>query len=311
MNLLKEFKTETSREKYISLTGYRTLLILQILLKEPKTLEEIKKELASITEINKDISDDIIRSCINNLRETGCEISKATKLNSYKYILTKHPLSFDIKNDELKALKKVSQKISDSGSLTDLENFENFIFKMINFVQSEETKEILYGMIILNKINPLIYKKICECCKTKSLVTMKYQTGKGQIKTVKLYCNKVFLRSANLYVEGYSPIHEKNQFLVLERIIDIISYENKGEVVTFKDNCAICEIYDKNFKPKENEFILNEEKNFFVVKFVEENSFIMRQKILSYGNMCKVIYPHNLQNRIINLLSDMQKNYDV
>lgn len=311
MKLLNIIKSKNAEEKVVSLSGLRTLLVYRILLEGPKTLDEIRDILSKIEFLHEDLSDDTLRTCINNLREAGCQITKATKLNDYKYNLISNPLEFNISDDEIYALKNVFQRILDSNSLTDLEKFEKFIYKLINFIADKETKDKLNGLILIGKINPVIYKQMYNFCLKKSMVTMRYLTAGSEFsKEIKLICNKMFIRSGKIYFEGYSLVNKKYQFLLLERVESVIS-EKKFEIQNQQEDCcAVCEIYDINFKPQENETVINTYEKHFTVKFIEKNSFILRQKILSYGNLCKVIYPYELQNRISNILEEMIKIYD-
>lgn len=311
MKLLDNVKFDTNEEKYISLSGFRTLIVFQALLYAPKTLDEIKNIILRIDLTHEDLSDDAVRICINNLREAGCEITKATKTNDYKYTLISNPLEFDISYDEICVIKNVFQKILDTNSINDLEKFEAFVNKLISIVSNNETKEILSSLIIIGRLNPVIYKQIRNSCLKKSFVTMKYLTAGSEVsKEIKIFCNNLFIRSEKIYFDGFSPQNNKNQFFLVDRIEQIISEEKSEMQIEMKDYCAICEIYDEDYKPQENETVLNRCKKYCIVKFTENNSFILRQKILHFADLCKVIYPIDLQKRIKNILEETRKVYD-
>ena len=81
-------KTELNQ---ISLTGMRALILVGLLIKAPRSLEEIKETFINYNIMEKSHSNDIIRIDLNTLRAMGCEISRASIKTNYKYVLTKHP----------------------------------------------------------------------------------------------------------------------------------------------------------------------------------------------------------------------------
>lgn len=309
MNIHNQLKTTIINTNLISLTGYRTIIIFYLLSEGPKTLEEIKSILIQINPENHNISSDTIRKYINSLRSLGCEISKATKLNSYKFIMTNHPLLFDITPKQIKALQKISKRIIKTGSLFYLERFEDFILKLISIINNNETKELLHGILIVNKLDKNIYEEIKKCCQEQLTVTMLYKSADLEEKRIQFLCNKIFLRSEKIYVEGFSNKYKKNSFLLLSRIKEIIFEESLKYEKPEENNYAICEIYDKNFKINTNENILESYDNKFVIKITESNSFMLYQQILSYGSICKVLYPQDLKLKIKETIKEMSKFY--
>ncbi len=95
----------------MSLTGYRTLVILTALIESPKSNDEINECLFNNQYIKEKFSSDTLRIYINSLRAIGCEITRANKSNNQKYKLTSHPFSYDIPKSQLKALSKVYKTV--------------------------------------------------------------------------------------------------------------------------------------------------------------------------------------------------------
>ena len=94
----------------ISLTGVRSLLLLWLLIKSPRTLDEIRDEFIKLNIMEPSHSNDILRIDLNTLRAMGCEITHATAKSGFKYILKKHPFSLNITSEEILLLKKVYKK---------------------------------------------------------------------------------------------------------------------------------------------------------------------------------------------------------
>ena len=49
--------------------------------------------------------------------------------------------------------------------------------------------------------------------------------------------------------------------------------------------------------------------NTVVVEYVSSNLFMIKQKILSYGSSCKVLYPEFVKDEILQTLNSMKAGY--
>ena len=77
-------KTELNQ---ISLTGMRAIALIGLLVKAPRTLEEIRQKFIELNIMEPEHSDDILRIDLITLRTMGCEITKANVATDFKYIL--------------------------------------------------------------------------------------------------------------------------------------------------------------------------------------------------------------------------------
>ncbi len=75
---------EAKEKNWISLTAYRTLFVLKLLIEKPRTLDELVKELKSNKITEKSISKDTVRITINTLKTSGCVFKRTTKANNDK-----------------------------------------------------------------------------------------------------------------------------------------------------------------------------------------------------------------------------------
>ena len=79
------FKKTDFNFNYISTTAYRALLLLKFLMVKSLTRAEIIKCLENDEFIVQRINSDTIRSMLNSLKDVGCDISRPTKTNGFKY----------------------------------------------------------------------------------------------------------------------------------------------------------------------------------------------------------------------------------
>ena len=302
-------RKELSNTNFITFTGYKTLLIFQILLEEPKTLEEIKEKLYQNDLINDTISDDTIRNYIKSLRTLGCKISKASKSNEHKFIMCRHPLELNLTKSQLNVLKKISKIIKENEDVKELENFENFVLKLISVIKCQDTINFLNGLLTVNKINRDIYNALIKCCKNKLTAKFLYKSGLIN-QELSFYCDKIFLKSEKLYLAGYNMRYKNYSSLLINRINSIIDVTSEDKPYELTENDIICEIYNPNYETEENEIILNTYSDKVVIKMLCKDEFRTVQKILSMGCECKILKPENFKNKIKNKLLEMRSLYE-
>jgi predicted DNA-binding transcriptional regulator YafY len=301
---------ELLNSNFISLTGYRVLLIFKSLLKSPKTILELREELLSDKYVNEPISDDTIRTYINSLRSIGCKISKATKLSHYRYKLIRHPFEIDIDKQSLEALHKVFKRLKDLGNIEKLEIFECFILKMCNVIRNKDTKNYLLGMVIVNKLDRIVYEQITECCKNNLGVTLLYESAGLSKQYIEMLCQKLFLKSGNIYIEGYNIKHKNYSSLLVKRIKQIVAVKPVQNTFLKTDKNIICEIYDKDYVIEDDDELIRKESNKLIIKIDGSDEFRAIQKILYLADNCKVIQPQSFRLKLIHSLEEMQKIYD-
>ena len=295
---------------YISLTGYRTLFIFELLLSGPKSIEEIKLALLQNKYIQEELSEDTIKNYINSLIDAGCSIDRAFNKTGYKFVMGNHPLKFTITKPQIKALKKVSKIISENGSIQDVENFENFIIKLITYTDDEIIRDYLLGFLIINKQNSLIYKEIKRCCNQKRCSRIEYKSAGIGKQIIEVYCDNLFIKSNNLYFGGYTLNHNTYSTFLLKRVKKILKINNNPIKFYTETKDVICEIYDINYIPDDRDYIIEKYPNKLIVKFDNKDNFRTCQKILLLGDKCKVLQPKTIQKKIIKTIKEMRKIYE-
>ena len=101
----------------VSLTGIRALLVMGLLIKAPRSLDEIREEFIKLNIMEESHSDDILRIDLNTLRSMGCEITRSSAKTDFKYVLLKHPFSLTITEEEALFLKKVYKRVKDNSDI--------------------------------------------------------------------------------------------------------------------------------------------------------------------------------------------------
>ena len=105
---MTQINIEATKNCWISLTGYRTLFVLRLLLEKSRTIDELVEILSHNELASKSISKDTIRLTINTLKNAGCNIKRPCKTNGYKYEILSHPFTLYISKEESFSFIKLS-----------------------------------------------------------------------------------------------------------------------------------------------------------------------------------------------------------
>ena len=107
----KHLINSNASELNISLTAYRALLVLGLLMDRPMSREEIVNIFKCNNITSKSSSLDTVRVTINTLKAAGCTISRPTSKNNYKYVLLYHPFRIDISDEQIDCLNKIRNNL--------------------------------------------------------------------------------------------------------------------------------------------------------------------------------------------------------
>lgn len=308
---MQEFLTNnTVNCNLMSLTGYRTLVILSELMQSPKTNDEINESLMNNQYVKEKFSSDTLRIYINSLRAIGCEITSANKSNTKKYKLVTHPFAYDIPKSQLKALSKLYKSIYDEIDIKEIIDIENFFAKLSNSLKNDQSKEFLKNLSVLKGIDKDILNDLIIHCKNKNQIIILYNSPKSGNKMIEIIADKLSFKSEKLYFWGNNLTHKEYSYFVLDRILKICKIKINKSNEKFMPQKVIYEVYDKNYIPEDDERILESSKNKLLIEASAKNDFSLMQKILNMASDCKVIEPENFKLKLINSLKSMENIYE-
>lgn len=298
----------------MSLTGYRTLVILQALIEFPKSNDELNDYLFGNQYIKEKFSSDTLRIYINSLRAIGCDITSANKTNDRKYHLISHPFEYTITKNQAKSISKLYKTMYNKIDILQVIEFENLLKKIITLIKNQSIETILEDALILRNIDFNILNDLIAYCKSKTQIILLYNSPKNGNKKIEVITDKLEFKSDKLYLWCDNITHDEYSYLPLERILDILGIRmRKTEIIrTAVEKKVVYELYDKNntYYPEKNEKILSNEENKIIIEYTYKNEFEAIQKFLSLGESCNIIKPHNLKQRILDKLKLMEQNYD-
>lgn len=296
----------------MSLTGYRTLIILSLLMESPKSPKEINENFLKNQYIKETFSNDMIRIYVNSLREIGCKITRASKTTNNKYVLVCHPFDFDFPKEQLAAIQKLYKSVYEKIEVKQALEIENLFKKIGTFIKNPETKGFLSDCSAFKNIDKALVEDLLLHCKNKNQIVITYKSPRKIEREIEIIADKLSFKSNKLYLWGQSLTHGEYAYFKVENILKIMTIKLKKEKLNTNLTKIIYEIYNhsaNNYILEKNEKIIEQNDKKLVIERLSENKFETIQNFLYFAQDCKVISPKTLGNEIKEILKLMEKNY--
>ncbi len=308
---MKEF-LQTNKVTYnlMSFTGFKSMLLFSYLIEAPRSYEEIRNYFAEHEYLHEAISIDTLRVYINSLERLGCEIKRGKKSEGSKYKLVTHPFELKINDEQAKSIIKAFKNISKHIDIEDLLSITKFFDKIAPSIRNEELKETIQNISPLKKIDNEILKTLILACRKNDEISILYSSPSSGLKTIDILTEKLVINNGKIYLQGKSPQYPNTANFLVTRIKErpVVKLKktinHKNEYITIG-----CEIYDKTINLNENERIISQDNDKLVIEIKTDNKFMVRQRILSLGSDCKVLYPQSFKDEIHNLLKKIKEEY--
>jgi predicted DNA-binding transcriptional regulator YafY len=295
----------------MSLTGYRTLILLDALIESPKSLEELNECFLQNQYIKEKFSSDTLRLYINSLRKIGCEITKASKSTKNRYILQSHPFTLDITRSQLLAISKIYKNIYTKISISEIIACENLFQKVSKIIGSPKAIGYLQNLSVLKNIDINLLKTLMAYARRKNEINFLYSSPNSGDIEVCMATDKLAFKSKKLYLCGYSSLHDDYAYLRVDRIKKILSVSLKNENKETKVFKVVFTIASKNeYIPLEDETVISKTEDKYTVEKSAKSKFRLVQDMLFRVNECEIIEPADIKSEILQKLKEMEGLYN-
>lgn len=309
---MKEFlKSNTVTYNLMSFTGFKAIVIFSLLLESPKSYQEIQPYIKNHAYLHESVSIDTIRVYINSLKEIGCKIKKSTESGITRYSIDSHPFELKITNEQAKSILKVFHAISKSINIKDLISLEKFFQKFAPYISDEKLKNKLKNISPLNNIDLKMLNNLINLAKNNTEITMLYNSPTSGRKNITIVIDKIFINNGKLYIAGLNSEHKNYAKFLVTKIIKIISINLHNSKLEMPILTVGYEVFNlgKDIEILPNEKVIKNDHNKTIIEITSQNKFDIIQRIMSYTNQCKVLYPENFKSEIINCLKEMKEGY--
>lgn len=310
---MKEFmKNKTVTYNLMSFTGFKSLIVFSLLLECPKSYDEINEYFKNHEYIKEAISIDTLRVYLTSLRMVGCDIIRTKKAEGSKYKLVSHPFELQITEEQIKSLVKVYKTVSKNIDLHELIMLEKFLTKIAGLIKNPDLSAALSKVSLFGGIEPELVEQLLRHCKNKDQITFLYNSPHSGEKEIEIISDKVELSNNKFYLYGTGLEYKQYGYFPIARIKSVLSVKMFKSDITNVENITVG--YELTANP--NEIKLTDEEKLVEIKngkmLIENttsNPFIIKQRVLSFGYACKVLYPDSFKNDVIATLKQMREGY--
>lgn len=311
---MKEFmKTKTVTYNLMSFTGFKSLYVFALLLEAPRTYDEICNAFKKHEFIKESISIDTLRVYLTSLKRAGCEIVRTKKAEGSKYKMLSHPFKLTIDEEQIKSIAKVYKTIAKNIDIEELVILDKFLYKLVYMLENQQLLETYQKVSMFKGINIEFVEKLLRYCKEKEQITILYNSPKSGPKEIQIITDKIDFSNNKLYLYGTGLEYMHYGYFLVSRIQKIVNIcLHKSDLSGLKNYIVGYEL--KGNSPEirlcEGEKIIEtRDNNTVLVEYTSSNLFMIKQKILSYGCACKVLYPEDIKQDIISTLKAMRAGY--
>ena len=311
---MKRFmETNTVTHNLMSFSGFKAMLIFSMLVKSPKTYDEIKNEIENNEYLKETVSTDTIRIYMNSLKQAGCQIKRINEGRIVKYYIDSHPFTLKISDSQVKSIIKVYKAISKSIEISDFLELHAFFDKISPYISNEDLKLKLKKLSPIGNIDYDLISDLMKYTKNNTEITILYNAkNSGKRKEIDIITDKMSIINGKLYLTGYNSEYKNYSDFLVSNIIKIVSVNIHSPKLESPEYIIRYEyLKDDNtvFEPNDEETITEETENHVIVEIKSRNKFAIMQRILSHSNKCRVLSPENYRQEIIAILKNMKEGY--
>ena len=308
-----KLQQENSKKTWISITGYRILIVLKSLIEKDRSVEELIEILANNSITAKAVSKDTIRLTIKTLKAAGCIFDKPSTANGYKYHLIYHPFALKLTDNEFKVLLQLREKLAENPPFDTVLDI-NALYKKISMIISDkEQQQTIEDTKPLKDVNETVLYQISNPKLEGKRVQIKYFSPKNGLEDIDIIPQRISYENGKIYLWCYIFKYNTNSMLNIEKIKKI-SNVNISEDFKVPDSYEVIYKISGNafqtFEPKEYEQIIKKDEKSMIIKANVANEFWFIQRILLFGCDFNIISPDFFKEKLINKLKLIRKGYE-
>lgn len=310
---MKEFvKTNKVTYNLMSFTGFKALLIFNLLADGPKSYEEISSAIEHNEYLKEKISIDTLRVYINSLKRIGCEVKRKKDENKVsKYYITSHPFELKITEEQLRSIIKIYKNLMKSMDIKDVLYMDNLFEKIGKHIKSEDFIAEIRKYSVLKDINKELIEKLIECSENKNTIIVSYKSPNSGEKDIEIIADNVEISNGKIYLYGYGLEYKQTTGFLVNRIKCIKAIKEQDKIQTpeklkvkYRVSCL-----NNRYIPTNYETIEAENNGIYTIITETDNPFYLKQRILELGPNCKIISPKSFKEEFIQLLKNMKAGY--
>lgn len=297
----------------MSFTGYKALILFNLLTEGPKSYNEICDYFMNHPYLREKISIDTLRVYINSLKRVGCEVKRFRgEDKESRYVILSHPFELKITPEQMQSIIKIYKSLVKNIDIKELLSLENFFEKIYSYIKNDEFLSNIRKVSMLNGIDKQLLTNLIGCCDKKDQIVITYNSPNSGKKNIELIADKIEINNGKIYLYGIGFEYMQYGSFLVNRIKQINEIKVDKTIpagineltVTYELECN-----PDKFEPSEDEKLIKKEENKVIVEITSSNEFLLRQKFLELGPAGKILAPENFKEDFITCLKDMKAGY--
>ena len=309
---ITDYITEANKKLWVSITGYRTLLLFISILEKPRTIEELV-EIAQSNEITKkSTSKDTLRFTLSTLKAAGCKFERPSKANDYKYSIISHPFGLILTPEDVDALILLRERIAPELSWKKVILLNELYSKLFSLSHNQEYIDKVENTKPLGEIDLKILSDISNPDVIGKKVNIEYNSPKFEKENLDIIPQKITYENSKLYLWCYNYKYKHVSVINIERIKKINSISIKNADINTTSFVVEYEVFASSvqeFKSESYEEIIEAAPDKILVKANVSNEFLFIQRLLLFGSEFKIISPESFREKLINKIIQIRKGY--
>lgn len=296
----------------ISITAYRAIKILLLLIDKPYSSAELTGFLKNDEITCRSTSDDTLRVTINSLKAVGCEISRPSPKNEYKYILTNHPFKTQFTEKQITILNKIRRSFLLKNDWKTVLNLNDLYDKLASFTGQENIKNLINHKKPFNNIKPEVQELLLSGEISNKEIVMTYSNRKKSQNVENIITGKVFCEAGRIYIWAWNCKYNTYSYFNAEKILKIHSMDKIKNTPQPSEYKVLYKVFGQEFKTfecTEEEKILKSDENSITVEYSVINEFKFFQRLLSMGEDFEIIEPDFAKQKLVEKITEIEKRY--
>lgn len=299
-------------------TGLRVLEILKALISSPHSGNQLIKIIECNDGVENIYAKETLLKYFNTLDLWGIKVAREKKTG--KYYLETLPVEVELTEKEIRTFCYIEYFVTRLGQNA----FEEKFYKVFSEIQRSFSKESLqlYKKIKQEKLNfdaENFYNcsiiADCEkyCLEAQKLKISYMSRTKRETEIFYVEPREVSYEGNVVYFLVYNPKTLQNQKLIIDNILKIEQMPQRTINSSLLNN-VVFELkapLSKSYRLKDGEKIINYGDTSITVVNTSEDKNILINRLLRYGQNCKIIQPQSLKDEICNLVNIISANLNV
>jgi len=304
-------------------TAFRVFKILTWLIDHPHSVDELNQRFVTEKQVQRAVSEDSIWLYINTLKAVGCEISRPTETNGYRYALTYHPFGSALNTKDLETLIKIKPIAQTHLNYPDIMAFDRFFKTLLENSYEEDRKNL--GKALFSSTRSVDYEpqqrlvdELVSAIHTQTLLFVTYKSlVKGQDH---FYFLPEAIRYDNgvMYINGSRLGYEQLFMLRVDKIVQLENADEpaiRAELTQMQSERLEVVVHFPEISPSQwipfhmGETLMTDTNGGIEVHFKTRDTFMLKQKLFETGYPFRVLAPQSLKAELLESLLATKKIY--